>query len=482
MSGILVGFIVYLAAMLGIGLWASRKQKNEGIENFILGGRNYGPILTAFGFGTSMASGQMFIGLVGTAYMVGTMTLIQPLAAAGIELILWVVMAKRVRRFSQKTGSITSLEVVSNLRGDPYNLIKIVGGLLITLFSMYYLGSQFGSGAKAATALNIPFKPAAIVCAVAVIAYTFFGGTLAVMLTDAVQGVMMILSTLLLVGTSIAHCGGFSNLISTLASVGPAFISWTNGKAGMALAIGIIYWFAICFGFLGQPQGIQKFIIMKDEKAAPKAAIYSVLFNILRQYLPIIIGLCGRVLFPVITDPETITPTLISTYFPGFFGGMMLAAIFAAIMSTTDSLLLQSTSEFTRNVLQKGLWKNITDKQAGIVAKVVTLIIGALGLFVAFGNTDTMYNLVNYAFAGLGATLAMPLFFGFLWKKCTGWGVLAGVVTGVPFTILWKKLLSAPTGIHEGLGANILVLIVIVVVSLLTQSSKYKGDYALKDE
>lgn len=479
MTGLVIGFVVYLGAMLGIGIWSSKKQNDSSIEGFILGGRDFGPVLTAFGFGSTMASGQMFIGLVGTAYFMGTITMLQPLATAGFELILWVAMSKRVRRFSEKSGSVTALELVSNLRGDPHNLIKIAGGLIIALFSMYYLGAQFASGAKAASILNIPFETAATICAIVVILYTFFGGALAVMLTDAIQGAMMILSTVLLVSVSLIHCGGFTNLIDTLASVDPALVSWTNGNTGMALVLAVVYWFAISVGFLGQPQGIQKFIIMKDEKTAPRAALLSVLFNILRQYLPIVVGLCGRVLFPVIDDPEYITPTLISTYFPGFIGGIMLAAVFAAIMSTTDSVLLQTTSEFTRNVLQKGLWKNITEKQAGLAVKIVTLIVGALGLYAAFNNTGSIFSLTTYAFAGLGASIAMPMFFGFLWKKCTSWGVLFGVISGVPFTILWNKFLAGPTGVHEGLGANVLVAILIIVVSLATQNTSIKSEYSL---
>ncbi|GHV53881.1 sodium:proline symporter [Deltaproteobacteria bacterium] len=477
MNGLLVGFIFYLVLMIVIGVVAYIKTKDqEGMAGFMVGKRDFGPILTAFGVGTSLASGFAFIGLVGAAYLAGSVSLFQPIFVTAVELTLWVVMAKRVRNKSVETRSLTPVELLSKLKGDPHNLIKICGGILISGFMVIYLAAQFVSGAKASVVFGIDYNTAVWVSALLVMAYVFLGGITAVMWTDAIQGVMMLVAFVLLLGTVLIESGGFFATIDALTSIAPHMISVTGGKTGMVLALSMITWISISFGFFGPPTGIQKFFLIKDEKSIPRAAVYSIGFNLVRQYIPLIIGLCGRVMFQNMADPEMLVPTIISTYFPSFLGGLLLASIFAAIMSTTDSLILQSTGEFTRSVLQLSLAPNLSDKTIVWITRFLTLVISCLGIYVALYGGFTNFTLTNFAFGGLSTSLAPALFLGFLYKKCTSWGILAGILSGIPSTAFWYYYMKASTGLHETIvGTTVAVLAVFIISNLTYGENKVKA-------
>lgn len=474
-TGLAIGFAGYLILMLtiGIGSWlmSRRAGESESIEGFIVGKKNFGVFTSAAGVATSLASGFAFMGLAGMGYTMGTIALFQLILTPLCELILWRVLAKRVRRHADETGSLTVVELLSRLKGDPYNLIKICGGLLIGGFMFTYLASNFVSGAKAAVVFDIPFTTAVVACALVVIAYTFVGGVNAVMWTDLVQGVMIAISFVAILIMALVQAGGLGTLFSHLGSMEPAILHWNNGTTGWPLAITLMIWWGLALCMLGQPHAVQKFITIRNEKIIPQTAMVSVLFNSLRQVCPILIGMCGRIIFPTLADPELVVPTLLATHFPGIIGGLMLASVFAAIMSTTDSLLLQSASEICRNVLQLSLFKNLSPKMYGFMIKIVTIVIGGLGLWAAITSNPSVFEMTSYAFCGLASAIAPALFFGFLWKRATSWGILSGIVCGIGMTVIWVRLIKPVTRIHEGIGAFLITVAVVIIVSLLTQSA-----------
>jgi Na+/proline symporter len=388
-------------------------------------------------------------------------------------------MAKRIHHFSHRTKVMTPIELMSRLKGDPNNLIKILGGGLIGFFILIFLAGQFVSGAKAATVFNIDFNTAAILSAVLVMVYMLLGGVRAVMWTDAIQGLIMIVGFFTMIIAALVGAGGLGNMLRTLANLGPAFIQVNNNKAGMALVLAMSTWIGIAALFLGQPTALQKYMTMRDDKGIRKAGVIAILFNSMRLYFPVLIGLCGRVIFPVIDDPEMIVPRLITEKFPGIFGGVMLASIFAAIMSTTDSILLQSTSEITRNVLQLGILreKNFSEQTYGKICKWLVVLMTAIGLWIALFGPRNVFALIGFASTGVSCSVGPALFLGFLWKKSTSWGILASLCTGIPATALWFLHFKAITGLHEGVFGLTVSCLVSITVSLLTHKSMDNKPY-----
>jgi SSS family solute:Na+ symporter len=473
MTGILAGFFLYFAIVLGIGFAAMYYRPIKSIDDFILGQRTFGSVVSGLAAGTTLASGYAFIGLVAMGYQMGFLALYQAIFCPILDFVCWRFLGPKMRRYSEKYNVITPVEMLAHLRGDPYNLIKIIGGLVVGVFMFVYLGSNFMAGGKAAHVLNVDYNVAVIGSSILVILYTMSGGATAVYWTDALQGALMILLCIIMPVTALNQVGGFSAFIQKLYEIDPILPSWSGGKAGWPLFVALWMWTSVAVGFLGQPQSLQKFITIESEKRLPAGAFIAVFFNMMRQYFPLILGMCGRILFPTLSDPEYTTPTFISQYFPNLVGGLLLAAIFAAIMSTTDSLLLQGTSELVRNVLQHGILKNkqLSKQFYERASRVVTLLLGVTALILALLGVDTVFFLVLLAFAGLASSIGPAMFAGFYWRRTTSWGILAGIITGTLATFIWYNGSNKLFGLHEGLPSFIIASIAVVVVSLLTKPS-----------
>ena len=480
MIGIYIGLALYIAATFGLSIYTGRKENKKTEKEYIVGDKNYGSILTAFSMGTTLASGFAYIGLVGMGYTMGLEATWQCIFGTILEFITWYYLAHKLRRMSDMTEVLTPIEAMSKFHGDPHNLIKIFGGLFIGLFMTFYLAGQFTAGSKAAAIMNLDPVTVAIAIAVLTIIYIFVGGMNAAVWTNAIQGFIMIISFFVLVIVALSQVGGFNGLFDKLAMEAPNIIQWNNGKSYSDATIHILnYWLGSAAGFLAQPQAIQKFITIKNEKEIRKSALLSCIFNIIRQLGPVIIGMAGRIIYPFITDPETVIPTLIVDYIPNVFGGIMMAGIFAAIMSTTESLLLHSTSELTRNFLQKGIWinKNLSEKNWAQVTRVLTVIIGIVSLLLSLYGPKNVFTMIIFAWTGLFTSVGPSLYLGLMWKKCTSWGILSGIITGIPATTIWFNFIKPITGIHEAYSV-IIPLAAVIIVSLATQNQKEEDNFA----
>lgn len=478
MTQIYIGLTIYIIATTVLGIYTSRKGGDTS-EDYIVGSRDYGSVLTALSMGTTLASGFAFIGLVGMGYTMGLMATWQAIFGTILEFVCWYALAHKLRKLADKTEVLTPIEAMSKLHGDPNNLIKIFGGLMIGAFMVFYLAGQFTAGSKAAAVMNLDPTGIAIAVAVFTIGYIFLGGMNAAMWTSAVQGVIMIVSFFVLVFVALKEVGGVTSLFATLSKEAPALIQWNGGKPSPEAVFFILnYWLGSAAGFLAQPQGIQKFLTIGSDKQIRKSALMSSAFNIIRQLGPVIIGMSCRVIYPQLADPELGIPMLIVDYIPTIFGGILMAGIFAAIMSTSQVLLLHSTSEISRNFLEKGILKdkNLTGKDYGKISRVLTVFIGVVGLLISLYGSGGVFNMIIFAWTGLFTSVGPALYLGLMWKRCTSWGILAGIVTGIPATSIWYYFFKVPTGIHEGYSV-IVPILAVIIVSLLTKNSENEESF-----
>lgn len=482
MTGILIGLIIYLGITFVISIYTGRTNQKKSVEGFIVGNKNFGSVITAFAMGTTLASGFAFIGLVGMGYTLGLVASWQCIWGTILEFICWFCLAHKLRKISEKTDVMTPIEAMSKLHGDPHNLIKICGGLMTGLFMTLYLAGNFTAASKAAGVMHLNITTVTIAVAIFTILYIFLGGVNAAMWTNAIQGFIMILSFGILVFVCLTKVGGLNGLFSSLSKEAPSLIQWNNGKSNNSAIFYICnYWLGSAAGFLAQPQAIQKFLTIKSDKQIRKSAVISCIFNILRQIGSVLIGMSCRLIYPNISDPETCIPKLIVDYIPNIFGGILMAGIFAAVMSTTQSLLLQSTSEISRNFLEKGILKhkNISSKTYGLICKILTILLGILGLLISLFGSKGVFTMIIFAWTGLMASVGPALYLGLYWKKCTSQGILAGVLTGIPATSIWFYFFKAQTGIHEGFSV-IIPILAILIVSFLTKNDNQEENWAIQ--
>ena len=385
------------------------------------------------------------------------------------DFLCWRYIAPKIKKLSVNHKSLTTVDLLASLKGDPTGMIRILSGVAVTLFMFAYLGSNIIAAGKAADVLKVDYLTAVLASSALVMLYVMVGGVTSAYWAEAFQGMLMVVMCIYMPYAAIMELGGVREFIVKLHQIDPILVSWKGGKAGWPLFVALWMWFGVGIGFLGQPQGLQKFIAVESVDKLPGGAVIGVTFNAIRQYFPIILGLCCRILFPALQDAEMSTPTFINTYFPNFMGGLMLAAVFAAIMSTNSSLLLQGLRALSKRYAE-GVPENANKDENYYrrFSRIVTFAFGIVALVLALMKVDSVFSLNLLAWAGLAASFGPGVILAIYWKKTTPQGILAGIVAGMLSAFLWYNGGNSFLGLHQGTPSFLIAGVTVYVVSLLT--------------
>lgn len=492
----MVAMILYISVVIGIGVFFA-KRANQNSENYFLGGRSLGPWVTAMSAEASDMSGWLLMGLPGVAYWLGYSEAFW--TALGLALgtyLNWLLVAKRLRRYSVVAGnSITIPEFFSNRFREKKKVILLIAALFIFIFFTVYAASCFVTTGKLFNTLfGFDYKIVMIAGAVFVLAYTFIGGFLAESVSDFMQGVVMIIALVSVLGVAIYAGGGISQIMKNLETF-PGFLEFFNSATPTLNAaeeqiiqngqplfdaptefgiIKIISTMAWGLGYFGVPQVLLRFMAIKNPKDLTLSRRIAMIWVVISLTVAVFIGVFGRAVFPTefitYTASENIFIKLSSSFLPAILAGIVMSGILAATISSSDSYLLIAASAFAKNIFQGILKKNATDKQVLWVTRIILLIITALGIVIALDENSVIFVLVAFAWAGFGATFGPLMLFSLFWKRTTAKGAFAGMVGGAAAVFAWKFLVRPLGGIwniYELLPAFIFSSLLIVVVSLL---------------
>ena len=486
----LISIVVYMAAVILIGVYCS-KRANKSTDDYFLGGRTLGPWVSAMSAEASDMSGWLLMGLPGLAYWNG-------LASAGwtaIGLALgtylnWLIVSKRLRRYSERVGAITIPEYFSNRFHEQKPVLLVIASLLIIVFFTPYAGSCLMACGKLFSSLfGTSYELMVVVAALFVLAYTFLGGFLGESVSDFMQAIVMIIALVLVLGLGIGHAGGISAVIENSKSI-PGFWSLLTSAsptgevvdgvaqfgapasvAGLTIASGLAWG----LGYFGMPQVLLRFMAIRTEKELTLSRRVATIWVVISLSAAIVIGIVGRALYPVaFTDnasAENIFILMSTSMLPALLAGLVCAGILAAAISSSDSYLLISASAIAKNIYKGIIRKQASDKEVMWVTRGILIAITLFAMIVATGGNQIIFTIVDFAWAGLGATFGPLMLFSLFWKKTTYPAAVAGMVTGGVTVLIWNFFISKLGGIfaiYELLPAFILSSIVIVVVSKLT--------------
>lgn len=494
---ILIAMIIYMAIVIGIGLVFAR-QANKNSENYFLGGRTLGPWLTAMSAEASDMSGWLLMGLPGVAYWCGLAN--AAWTAIGLALgtyLNWLIVSKRLRRYSIRTNAITLPEFFSNRFHEKKKVILTVSALFILIFFTVYAASCFVTCGKLfSTLFGTSYVSMMLVGAVFVLIYTILGGFLAESASDFMQAIVMIIALAIIVIISTIRAGGISAVIENAKTI-PGFLDFfgvaqpTLNEAGQQLVsagqpvfgeaskytvLQILSTLAWGLGYFGMPQVLLRFMAIRKEKELKRSRRIAMVWVILSLAIAVFIGFVGRELFPIAhltsSDAENIFITLTESSLPAIIAGFVMAGILAATISSSDSYLLIAASSFAKNIYHGVLKKDASDKKVMTVSKITLLAIAVVAAFIALDENSVIFKIVSFAWAGFGATFGPLILFSLFWKRTTRAGALAGMISGGVSVFVWKYLISKLGGafaIYELLPAFIISSIFIVIVSLLTK-------------
>lgn len=473
--GTLVSLALYFIAMLGIGLYAFKKSTDD-VSGFMLGGRSLSPSVAALSAGASDMSGWMLMGLPGAMYITGMSSLWIAIGLVIGAFLNYLIVAPRLRTYTEvASDSITLPDFFENRFDDKSHMLRVVSSVVIVVFFTLYTSSGIVAGGKLfESSFGLNYELGLYVTAGVVVAYTFFGGFLAVSLTDFVQGCIMFVALVLVPVVTINEVGGISEVASTVSHIDPELLNLFNGVS----LISIISAMAWGLGYFGQPHIIVRFMAIRSVKDMPTARRIGMSWMIVAIIGAMATGFAGIAYVAKtgmqLDDAETIFIVLSQLLFSPLIAGFLLAAILAAIMSTISSQLLVTSSSLTEDFYKTFLHKEATDKQQVLVGRISVCLVALVAVYFAYDRDSSILTLVSNAWAGFGAAFG-PVIIGCLyWKKMTRNGALAGMITGAATVLLWIYLPFTINGqslsslMYEIVPGFILCALVIYIVSILS--------------
>ena len=488
---ILITVVVYLAAMLLIGVYFSRRGSSNSSHHFYLGGRSLGPVVTAMSAEASDMSSYLLMGLPGLAYLCGLAEVTWTCIGLAVGTYLnWLIVAKRIRRYSDRLGAITVPDFFSRRYKDQRHTLSCIAAIVILVFFIPYTASGFKAvGTLFNSLFGFDYHTAMIIGAVVIIGYTVLGGFLAVSTTDLLQSIFMTTALIVVVIFGVGQAGGLDAVMENARAL-PGYLSLTQGydaATGTAASFGglsIVSTLAWGLGYFGMPHILLRFMAIRQEKELTLSRRIATVWVVISMAIAIGIGVIGYSVsaagkvpfFTTSSDSETIIiqmADLMSQHGVLLIiaAGVIISGILAATMSTADSQLLAAASSVSQDLMQNFFHVKLTEKTTMVVARITVLVIAIIGIFLAWDPNSSVFRVVSFAWAGFGAAFGPVMLFALFWKRSNKWGALAGMVSGGIMVFVWKYLV-APIGgawsIYELLPAFLVACVAIVVVSLLT--------------
>ena len=483
---IIVTIVVYLAAMLLVG-FAYSKTNNDSTD-FYLGGRKMGPLVTAMSAEASDMSSWLLMGMPGLAYLTGIAS--PGWTAIGLALgtwLNWLIVARRLRRYSANLDAITVPQFLSLRFHDQRNLLNALGAVIIIVFFVPYTASGFAACGKLFHSLfGVDYMAAMLVSALVIVGYTILGGFRAVTTTDLIQSVVMSLALIAVLGYGIVVAGGWGAVVENAQSLS-GYLTMTashdavTGGATSYSLLDIVSTMAWGLGYFGMPHILLRFMAIEDDRKLKTSRRIATIWVVISMFIAVVIGVVGSAMVKngamgALADKETIIvqiANLLSQHgvVAALLAGVILAGILASTMSTADSQLLAASSGVSENILGSLFNLNLSAKAKMIVARVTLLGIAVVGIFMAWDSNASVFKIVSFAWAGFGASFGPVMLLALFWRRSNRYGAVAGMIAGAVMVFLWKYCIAdlAPVlKIYELLPAFLFGLLVNVVVSLCT--------------
>ncbi|HIF73754.1 MAG TPA: sodium/proline symporter PutP [Porticoccaceae bacterium] len=462
---LVVTFVAYLMLILYLGIKAYKQTHNHG--DYILGGRRLGSVVTALSVGASDMSGWLLLGLPGAIYLSGISEV-----WIGVGLVIgayfnWLFVAKPLRIYSEHANnSITLPDYFENRFSDKSRILRVISALVILLFFTFYTASGLVGGAILFEhSFGLDYSVALVAGTIIIVCYTFIGGFLAVVWTDAIQAILMLLALVIAPIAVITIGGGASAVIDRMQLVNPESTSLFSQLSFMSF-ISLIAW---GLGYFGQPHILSRFMAVENPAKLVSARRIAMSWMSIVLLGSIATGLAGIAYFAdaPLDNPETVFIVLSQSLFNPWVAGIITAAILSAIMSTIDSQLLVSSSVISEDFYRAFVRPKASEKELLLVSRAAVILIAVLALIIASDRQSGVLDLVSYAWAGFGAAFGPVILFSLFWRKMTTLSAIIGMLLGAITVVVWSNLNGGLFDLYEIIPGFILASLTIVVVSLL---------------
>ena len=487
-AGMLLTIGIYLCGMIYIGWRFSRKTADT--DDFFLGGRSLGPFVTAMSAEASDMSSYLLMGLPGLAYLTGMADVGWTIIGLAVGTYLnWLFTAKRLRRYSERLGSITIPAFFSDRYHDQKRTLQLIAALVIIIFFVPYTASGFAACGKLfSTLFGIDYHVAMIVSAIVIIIYTMLGGFMAASTTDLIQSIIMSFALIMILFFGISVAGGWSAVMDNASKL-PGYLSMHATHDPVSKTSSPYTFLTICstlawgLGYFGMPHILLRFMAIEHEDKIPLSRRIASVWVVISMAVSVTIGFVGLAVSAKGTIPylegsasETIIVQLSSLiaqkgFVFAMIAGLVIAGILASTMSTSDSQLLAASSSVSSDIMQDFMHMKIDDSRKLLVSRLTLAVIAVIGIFLAWDSNSNVFRIVSFAWAGFGAAFGPVMLLALFWKRSNKYGALAGMIVGGLMVFLWKfgvRPMGGIVDIYELLPAFLIASLADVIVSLAT--------------
>lgn len=467
-----VTFIIYILGMVLIGVIACRATKN--FDEYILGGRRLGSVVTALSAGASDMSGWLLMGLPGAIFLAG---ISESWIAIGLIMgawLNWKIVAGRLRvQTEYHNNALTLPDFFSSRFEKRSRSLRVISAVVILFFFTIYCASGIVASARLfESTFGMSYSTAMWAGAAATIIYTFAGGFLAVSWTDTVQASLMIFALLLTPVIVVMAAGGIDHALIAIKTYNPGDLDMRKGLDVMAI-ISLMGW---GLGYFGQPHILTRFMAAESHQAIHQARRISMTWMILCLAGAVAVGFFGIAYFQihpeqaagVSENSERIFIELTGVLFNPWVAGILLSAILAAVMSTLSCQLLICSSALTEDLYKNFFHQNASQRELMWIGRLMVLLVAVIAIVLASNPGNRVLGLVSYAWAGFGAAFGPVILFSVCWKRMTGNGALAGIIVGTLTVLIWKSY--GWLDLYEIIPGFIFASIAIVIFSLVGQA------------
>lgn len=470
--GVMIPLMIFLVVMFMVGFWASKSLKGADsfLQEYFLGGRQLGGFILAMTMTATYGSASSFIGGPGVAYTQGLGWVLLSMAQLSTGYFVLLVLGKKFAIVSRKYNAITLVDFLKERYHSKWVVLLSAFSIIIFLFSA--MAAQWVGGGRLIESLTgLSYTSALFIFAVSVMVYVIIGGFQAVALTDAVQGAIMFVGTLVLLIATIIAGGGIEKIISDLAAENPNLITPYGFDGGLTPLYVSSFWILVGVGVVGLPQITVRAMSYKNSKAMHQALIVGTIvvgFIMLGMHL---MGVFARPILPGIEIGDSVMPLLAIEVLPAWLAGVVLAAPMAAIMSTVDSLLLLVSSAVVKDVYINYMNPKASNSKVKNISLAVTTVLGVLVFLMALSPPELIIWLNLFSFGGLEAAFIWPVVLGLYWQAGNKYGAISSMIIGVSSYILFNTFYPNAFGMHTVVFPILFSLIAYVLTSWITHKS-----------
>ncbi|WP_428909539.1 sodium/pantothenate symporter [Niallia sp. Krafla_26] len=466
---VIIPMLFFLVLFFLIGIWANKyvKSSNSFLQEYFLGGRELGGFVLAMTMIATYGSASSFIGGPGVAYTTGLGWVLLSMAQLPTGYFVLMVLGKKFAILAKRNNYITVIDFLK----DRYqsNTIVFISAISIIIFLFSSMTAQWVGGGRLIESLTgLSYQTSLLIFVIAVSVYVVIGGFRAVVLTDTVQGIIMLLGTIILLVATIAAGGGIETIMQGLVSENPNLVSPYGAERELTPLYVSTFWILVGVGVIGLPQIAVRAMSYKNSKSMHRAIIIGTFVTGAIMLGMHLIGVLARGVLPGIEIGDKVMPTLTLEILPPILAGLVLSAPMAAIMSTVSSLLILVSSSVVKDIYLNFIKPNAQEGQIKKMSFLVTIIIGVAVFIFALSPPDLLVWLNLFSFGGLESVFIWPIVLGLYWKKGNKYGAISSMVMGMTSYIVFDRFFPNPLGMHTVVLPVFISLITFIVISLIT--------------